>query len=140
MTELTNQIQAFSLTLVLGLITGMIFHYYQLFIRQARVGSVSLYIMDLVLWIFILALVFWAMIGINQGEARFYVLVAWLIGITIYFRAIARRFYKLLSPLAGQNVRFLAWFKRWFERLGAAVKAWLKSILPTSKTPPPDPE
>lgn len=140
MTELTSQIQAFSLTLILGLITGVIFHYYQLFIRQARVGSVSLYIMDLVLWIFILALVFWAMICINQGEIRFYVLIAWLIGITIYFRALARRLYKLLFPLAGQNVRVLAWFKRLLARLGSGIKALLKNISPASKTPPPDPD
>lgn len=140
MTELTNQIQAFSLTLILGLITGVIFHYYQLFIRQARVGSVSLYIMDLVLWIFILALVFWAMICINQGEIRFYVLIAWLVGITIYFRALARRFYKLLYPLAGQNVRVLAWLKRLLTRLGSGLKAFIKNICPASKTPPPDPD
>jgi hypothetical protein len=67
-------------------------------------------------------------------------LIAWLLGIMIYFRAVARQFYKLLFPLARRNVRLLAWFKRWFQRLGARVKMLLKSIIPPSKTPPPDPD
>lgn len=137
MAELTNQIQAFGLTLVLGLITGVIFHYYQLFIRQARVGRLSLYFLDMVLWIFIIALVFWAIICINQGEVRFYVLIAWLTGILVYFRTLSNKFHGLLFSLAGQNVRILGWTKRQLKRVENAVKALFRKIIPRRDPPPP---
>jgi len=137
---LANQIQAFGLTLVLGLITGVIFHYYQLFIRQARVGRYSLYLMDLVLWLLIITLVFWAMIWINQGEVRFYILVALLTGILIYFHTLSGRFNTRLTSLAIHNARILAYVTRWFKQGKDRLKVVFFRIIPRRKSPPPDPQ
>lgn len=140
MAELGNQIQSFTLTLVLGLITGIIFHYYQLFIRQARVGMYILYTMDLVLWLLIIALVFWAMVCINQGEVRFYVLVALLIGILLYFRVLSGRLDRVLSDFASRNVNAFALAGRQLKRARTGIKSVLSKLMPQKKTPPPDPE
>lgn len=140
MAELANQIQSFTLTLVLGLITGVIFHYYQLFIRQARVGKYTLYVMDLLLWLMLIALVFWAMICINQGEVRFYVLAALLIGILIYFRLLSVRFDRVLSYAASRNVRGLTWAGIQLKKTGSYAKSTFLRLLPQRTPPPQEPE
>jgi len=140
LTQLASQIQSFTLTLVLGLITGVIFHYYQLFIRQARVGRFLLYVMDLILWVMIIALVFWAMICINQGEVRLYVLTALLIGILLYFRILSGRFDRVMTGIAARNVQVLTLVGRQLKRGGANLKAMFLKLAPRSKVPPPDPE
>lgn len=137
MAEMANQIRAFALTLVLGLITGVIFHYYQLFIRNARVGRYSLYIMDFFLWIFIITLVFWAMIGINQGEVRFYVLIAMLVGILIYFRILSSKFDGFLARAAGHNVRALTCMIGRIRLTLNAIKAFIKQLGTKPAAPPP---
>ncbi|MEN6351077.1 MAG: spore cortex biosynthesis protein YabQ, partial [Syntrophomonas sp.] len=58
MSGVLAQVKAFTLTLILGLLAGSIFHFYQLMIRRARVGKYLLYIIDFVLWIMMLVLVF----------------------------------------------------------------------------------
>jgi len=90
------QIEAFLLTLFLGVLSGLIFHYYQLTVRYARIGKHLLYILDFVLWIFMIFLVFMVMLIINQGEMRVYVLIALLIGIIIYYRSFSSRLEPLL--------------------------------------------
>lgn len=137
MTELANQIQAFTLTLLLGLITGGIFHYYQLFIRNAKVGRYSLYIMDFFLWILIITLVFWAMIYINQGEIRFYVLIAMLMGILIYFRVLSSRFDGLLSKTARRNVKAFTYLSGRIHQVLSGTKAFLKRLVKKPVSPPP---
>jgi len=138
--ELTNQLQAFGLTLILGLISGVIFHYYQLFIRQARVGRYSLYLMDLFLWLLIIIMVFGAMIWINQGEIRFYILIALLSGILLYFHTLSARFHPRLSNLAHLNVRILAGAAQWFKQVGSRIKALCSGFMHRRQSPPPDPE
>ncbi len=139
MAELASQIQSFFLTLVLGLITGVIFHYYQLFIRQARVGRYILYLMDLFLWLLIIALVFWAMVGINQGEVRFYVLLALLMGILLYFRVLSARFNDYLSGTASRNIRALAFGGRQLKQAGSIIKSAVRKAMPRRTPPPPPP-
>ena len=84
MSELLFQIQSFVLTMVLGVVAGMVFQFYQLLVRRARVGKYSLYLMDFFLWMLMILLIFAAMLFINQGEMRVYVLVALVAGILIY--------------------------------------------------------
>ena len=101
MLGLSAQIKAFLLTYLLGIIAGFIFHFYQLMIKNRRVGKYSLYLMDLVLWIAMIVLVFTALLLINQGEMRIYVFIALLAGIISYYKCIAGYTQKPLSFTAG---------------------------------------
>lgn len=105
MPETLQQIQAFVLTLVLGLASGLVLNYYQIIIRHAKLKAAVLYIFDLLLWIFIILLVFAAMLWINQGEIRFYILLALLIGIIIYFRKLAQYLDSYLLEAALKTIR-----------------------------------
>jgi len=102
------QIEAFFFTLILGILAGLIFHYYQLTIRTARIGKYSLYVLDFILWIFMIFLVFIAMLIINQGEMRIYVLIALLTGILIYYRNFSPRLEPLLYKGSQSTIAILS--------------------------------
>lgn len=135
MTGLLGQIEAFILTLVLGLLTGTIFHFYQELIRAARVSRYVLYLLDFSLWIIIIALVFLGMLFINQGEMRIYVLVALVLGIIIYYRRFASRLDAGISHLAGIIVAAVAAIVRNIKK----VLLWAKNIMAKLKPHPKDP-
>jgi len=117
--ETLQQIQAFVLTLVLGLASGLVLNYYQIIIRHTKLKAAVLYIFDLLLWIFIILLVFAAMLWINQGEIRFYILLALLIGIIIYFRKLAQYLDSYLLEAALKTIRAGAFI---WHGLAAVVK------------------
>ena len=119
MTGLLGQVEAFILTLVLGLLTGTIFHFYQELVRAARVSRYVLYFLDFSLWIIIIALVFLGMLFINQGEMRIYVLIALVLGILIYYRRFASRLDRSISR---SIKKALYWGKKIVAKLKARPK------------------
>ncbi len=135
MTDLLGQVEAFILTLVLGLLTGTIFHFYQELIRAARVSRYVLYFLDFSLWIIIIALVFLGMLFINQGEMRIYVLIALVLGILMYYRRFASRLDKSVSRLAGAMVTACATLVLNIKK----VLSWGKKIVAKLKPRPKDP-
>lgn len=138
MSDLFIQIETFFLTLILGILTGLIFHYYQLTIVKARVGKYPLYILDFFLWIIMICLVFFTLLWINQGEMRVYVLIALLSGILIYYHYFSSRFKKFVDTSASLTISF---FKK-----GADLIIWpfkwvynqVKSAISKKNTPPPN--
>ena len=87
--ELFFQIEIFVLTLLVGMVTGVVFQFYQSVMAQSCIGRVVVYCLDFLVWIFIGALVFSLLLIINQGEIRAYVLLALLLGIFTFYRHIA---------------------------------------------------
>lgn len=94
------QIKAFALTLLFGILMGVVFHYYFLIIRRGRVRRFPLYLFDLIIWIIILLVAFISLLIINQGEMRVYVLLAMACGVVIYL--------KLFAGLLGSVMGFMA--------------------------------
>ncbi|NLZ54502.1 MAG: hypothetical protein GX892_15425 [Thermoanaerobacteraceae bacterium] len=135
MTGLLSQLHAFLLTLVLGLITGVIFHYYQGVIRTARISRYVLYALDFFLWIFIIVLVFLVMLFINQGEMRVYVLIALVLGILLYYRCLSRRLERVISAAAQVTVTICSCIYGYLKK---AIK-WTISRLALLKPRPPEP-
>lgn len=140
MSGLFAQVQAFVLTLLLGVIAGLAFHFYQLTIKNARIGKYALYICDFVIWLIMFGLVFLSMLLINQGEMRVYVLIALFIGAFVYFRVLANRFSFPLSRLAKGTLWTIGAMATAIDgpitRLGQYIRK--KLIRPTP--PPPDDE
>ncbi len=135
MSEVLIQIQDFCLTLILGILAGFIFHYYQLTITKAKLSRYPLYILDFFLWIIMICLVFFAMLWINQGEMRLYVLIALIMGVLIY--------YHYFSPYLRRTLEFMAEVTtkmgRFLVKGGKLPISWLKGFF-CPKAPPPDDE
>lgn len=141
MSGLLTQLKSFGLTLILGILAGGIFHYYQLTIRKARVGRYILYIIDLILWIFMLLLVFGSMLLINQGEMRLYVQIALLAGIIVYYYYFSASFYEAQSRMAQSTVTFLKTVARGLRKPIKRLQSSLKLALEKCRRPkPPDDE
>ncbi|MDD3270331.1 MAG: spore cortex biosynthesis protein YabQ [Syntrophomonadaceae bacterium] len=137
MSGLLMQLKSFGLTLILGVLAGGIFHYYQLTIRKARIGRYLLYIMDLILWIFMLSLVFLSMLLINQGEMRLYVLIALLGGIIIYYHYFSSSFYQIQSRLAELTVSLMSSLVRKIKRTIKRFAGFVKISLQKCRRPKP---
>ena len=139
MNGLLFQLQTFFLTGLTGIAAGFIFHYYQLTIRKARIGKYFLYIMDLIWWVFILLIIFAAMLLINQGEIRFYIILTLLAGVIVYFHFFSARLAKIVEQGAQGTIFIIAYF----SRIAGILPDWLKRILAARKAsshPPPPPE
>jgi len=107
---LLAQIEMFFLTLLLGLLAGIIFHYYQLTIRSLQAGKYVLYLLDLFLWILMILLISLGMLLINQGELRIYFFLILLAGSLLYFKLLASSLegpLKVLARVSATMLRFI---------------------------------
>lgn len=137
MSELLLQIQSFVLTAVLGVVAGMVFQFYQLLVRRARVGKYSLYVMDFFLWMLMILLIFAAMLFINQGEMRVYVLIALVVGIIIYHHYLGPTMEGPISTLAQLTITAVSFLFGIIKRPVLALSNWLKGLIKRGKGPPP---
>lgn len=124
---LLEQLKPFVLTLLVGLIAGLVFQFYQCSMALSSCGRWLLYLLDFLVWIVILLLVFFLLLVINQGEIRVYILLALFIGILIYFREMAPRTQPLMCKAARINGRFIRSASRkasmplrWLQKQAAA--------------------
>lgn len=129
---LLEQLQPFVLTLLVGLIAGLFFQFYQCSMAMSSCGRWLLYLLDFLVWVVILLLVFVLLLVVNQGEIRVYILLALFTGILIYFRKIAPRTRSFICQAAQTNGRFIRaagrkavipW--RWLEK---KIALWQEKI------------
>lgn len=142
MSGVLSQIQAFALTMLLGGLAGLVFHYYQLTVRQAKVGKYSLYFLDFVLWIIMILLIFLAMLMINQGEMRVYVLVALVIGILFYHHRLGSVMEPAVSRAAKITISAFSLLIGVIKRPLIGLWGVIRRLANRGKRPPPpeDPE
>ncbi len=135
---LSAQVEAFMLTLILGILAGMIFHLYQLTIKIMRLGQCGLFLMDLIIWLVMIVVIFAALLIINQGEMRVYVFIALVGGIILYRQSMAEYFRKPLQSAANITVESLRTVTAWgLKPLLAAVRL-VRSMVRRHPVPPPD--
>lgn len=140
MPDLVNQISAFVLTLLIGVVLGAIIHFYQLAVRNGRLRKFFLMVIDFTLWILLIALFFFGLVLINMGELRVYVFVALTIGVLIYYRYGARHLHRPLAALARAVVSSLSWLKHLLARPYLKVVRAVKNYYArkAEETEPPD--
>lgn len=138
MSDLFIQIKDFFLTLILGILAGLVFHYYQRTIVKARVGKYPLYILDFFLWIIMICVVFFAMLWINQGEMRLYVLIALVAGLFIYYYYFSKRLNKLVEASANLTLKVAKLLVNSIKKPLLLVSNFIKKLITTRKSPPPD--
>lgn len=138
MSGLFAQIQAFVLTLLLGVIAGLVFHFYQITIKSTRINKYALYICDFVMWLIMFGVVFISMLLINQGEMRVYVLIALFIGAIIYYRMLACRFSAPLSRLAKGTLWLMGIIVTVIVRPISKFRSFIKEKFKPAPPPPDD--
>lgn len=136
MSGLLSQIQSFLLTTILGVVAGMVFQFYQLLVRQARLGRYSLYLVDFILWLLMILVIFLAMLMINQGEMRIYVLVALLTGIIIYYHYLGARLEAPISRIARFTISAFSFLGGGVKRPFVALRGGLRQMANRWKRPP----
>jgi spore cortex biosynthesis protein YabQ len=132
------QIQAFVLTLLLGVIAGLVFHFYQITIKSTRIDKYALYICDFLMWLIMFGVVFASMLLINQGEMRVYVLIALFIGAFIYFRMLASRLSTPLSRMAKVTLWLIGTIVTAIIRPIAKFSLFIREKFKKSPPPPDD--
>lgn len=135
---LLAQIQAFMLTFILGILAGLIFHYYQSTLRNIRIGRYLLYLLDLIMWIIMLIIMGIALLVINQGEIRAYVFIALISGGLVYYRLLAQHLQQPINVL-GRATAFLAKvILSVLTKPFIVARGWLRAQYQKRKVPPID--
>ncbi len=123
------QLEAFFFTMILGLCSAFILHYYQTLIRKAKTTKVFLYLLDLLFWVMMVIVVFLGMLYINQGEMRSYVLIALIVGGIVYFRVLSRHGAAIVSPLANSTLAGLKLLSKGFYYFPRDIFHRIKSMV-----------
>lgn len=131
MDGLMVQAREFLSTTLLGLLVGVVFHAYQLLIKKAGVGRFLVYLADFLFWLVLIVPVFLALLIINHGEMRIYVLISLGLGGLVYRFWVARVLDRPLSYGAGLVVNGCHWLLgRMVSPLAAAGQAFLTRFRP----------
>lgn len=68
-----------------GIILGIVFDIYRVVQRWIRIRGWFVTLLDLMYWISATFFVFWVLLTFNDGQIRFYILVALIVGLWFYF-------------------------------------------------------
>ena len=86
MTSLYNQLRAFLYLLIMGLVTGLVYHFFS-FLRRKLAGGWQ-HAADILFLILMLPLYLLMLLWAGWGELRYYYLPAFFLGIFFYFRCL----------------------------------------------------
>ncbi len=140
------QVQVFLRTMVLGLVLGLVFHFYWLLLRTARPSRRLITLTDILFCLFLLLFIGGTLLLINAGEVRFYVWLALFSGGWLYKAWL----FAGLTPVLGKICRGTVRVGRWTLRLGQMIlrsvrdcrqsvgKMWINRWK-RGKTPPESP-
>lgn len=132
------QIQAFLLTLILGIIASLIFHYYQQIVRSMRVRRNALYVTDIFLWMIMIVLIAAALLIINQVEIRVYVFIALLTGGFIYYKWLAQSMQQPLFIMGRATAFMIKAVSATLTKPFILAFNWLKTHIHRRYEPPTD--
>lgn len=111
--ELTGQILTFSITIVTGMLLGVLFDCYRILRGTFNPKAVVTWFTDLLYWLVATAVVFVALVVSNWGELRFYVFIGILTGLGSYYSWLSLHAIRLLSSI----VRFITYVLKLMERI-----------------------
>jgi spore cortex biosynthesis protein YabQ len=124
------QVREFLLTVGIGLILAGIFHFHQKCVKHFPIRGILLWLFDLGVWLVVVPLVFAGLLIINQGEVRFYVLLALLVGAGLYMVYVRPKFNRPIEVAAGYTVKTARF-------VFSAIAVSLRRLRFWTKTPPP---
>ena len=117
--ELTNQIWIFSITILTGILLGILFDGYRVLRNNCKPREIWTWFTDLLYWLLATAVVFTALIASNWGELRFYVFMGILSGLGIYYSWLSLYAIRLFTS----GIRLL------IRSVGLLKKVWLTTLI-----------
>lgn len=86
----TNQLQLFCVFLVDGLIIGLIFDMFRILRKTFNHKDYIIYIQDALFWILTGIIIIYTTTIYNDGELRFYMIIATVLGVGIYLFTLSK--------------------------------------------------
>lgn len=112
--ELTSQVLTFVMTIVTGILLGILFDCYRVLRGTFNPKTLMTWFTDLLYWLVATAVVFIALVVSNWGELRFYVFMGILSGVGVYYRWLSLYAIRLLSSIVRLIIATLGLMKRTF--------------------------
>jgi len=94
------QVQEFFFAVLIGLALAVILHFHQMNVKHLPRRNFWLWLLDLMVWLLVIPLVFAGLLIINQGEVRYYVLLALAVGGILYLVYLKPRLERPLASAA----------------------------------------
>ncbi len=99
MTSIEQQIISFSVTVSLGMIMGFVFDMYYCLRKIIKPSKIVIHLVDILIWMFLTALVFFVLLLTNWADVRFYVFIGIGMGLIIYYTLFSKIIKKCLNSL-----------------------------------------
>ncbi len=129
--ELTNQILIFSITILTGILLGMLFDCYRVLRNNCKPREIWTWFTDLLYWLLATVVVFTALIASNWGELRFYVFMGILSGLGMYYSWLSLYAIRLFTSGIRLLIRSVGLLKKVFDILflrpgiyGVKIVSW----------------
>jgi spore cortex biosynthesis protein YabQ len=116
------QFNVFVYSLILGVILGMLYDVFRIVRIIFKPKEFGVFIQDMVYFILSAFLTFIFMIGFNDGEIRFYVLIGEGIGFCVYHLTVGRFFVLCMRYLVEFIIKILNIVKGWIYKFIMVLK------------------
>lgn len=113
-----SQGQVFIIFFIIGLIIGVIFDIFRAFRKVFKTSDFMIYIEDIVFMAIVGILIVNNLILVNNGEIRFFIILAILFGTTFYFISISRlclKIFQIFMKIIKKILFFPLFFKKLFK-------------------------
>jgi spore cortex biosynthesis protein YabQ len=88
--EFSSEARTFLTLMLTGAVLGCVFDVCRMGRNTFKLRSLGTSVTDILFWILAALVVFAVLVGVNQGELRFYVFLALIAGAVSYFRFLSR--------------------------------------------------
>lgn len=119
---ITNQFHLFLIYLICGIIIGIFFDIFRILRKTFKTPDFITYIEDIIFGVFTGCFVIMLLFTFNNGSLRFYIFIALILGITIYFYSISKYFVKI-------NVKIMYILKNILNKVFSTVTYPIKKII-----------
>ena len=87
---ITNQAYLFLIFTVNGIIIGLLFDFFRILRKTMKTKDIVTYIEDFIFWILTGAIILYSIFTFNNGEVRFYMFLAILMGAITYLLFVSK--------------------------------------------------
>ncbi|MEG6575259.1 MAG: spore cortex biosynthesis protein YabQ [Caldibacillus debilis] len=123
--SLSEQLQTMAAMVALGNWLGASFDTYSRIMGQKKRMAFLVFVNDILFWLIQAFLAFSILYAINEGEVRFYVFLAILLGFSMYQSLFKSLYLFLLNRIIALGKRMFRFFGRVFRLLVAAPVRWI---------------
>lgn len=110
MDNTTNQLYVFTIFIITGILTGVLFDIFRIFRKSFLTPDWLTRIEDILFWLLTGLLILYTIFNFNNGEIRFYLFLGIVLGIAIYLSTFSKFFIRI-------NVKIISILKKFFTIL-----------------------